>query len=350
MNIVDTYYLWQALIEARRGEGDCAPNPAVGAVIVKGNQIVARGFHARAGLAHAERDAIERAEVLLEGATIYVTLLPCCHHGKTPPCTDAIIAAGIKTVVFAHQDTNPDVAHQSEQILLAKGVAVRHVPLPEITEFYSAYDYWRTYNRVFLSAKLAVSLDQCIADAAGGPIAITGEACREFTHQQRRVHDAILTSCQTVLADDPKLNVRLNNVVLAKPLYVIDRNLSLPLDARILQTAKQVTILHSDCVQSSRIALCRERDIRCLAVKEKNDQLDWLDILSVLADDGMHSVWLEAGARLFHSAVSSGLCAHAYLYIGNKELKATPIALPHFCVGPSSHRLGEDIMLHYRLI
>src|SRR5688572_12392757 len=148
-----------ALDEARRGRGLCAPNPAVGAVLVQKDFIVSKGYHHGAGLPHAEVEALADVREDLSQATLYVTLEPCCHQGRTPPCTRFLIERGIKKVVYGHQDPNPVVAGKGEAELRAAGVEVTHLPLPEVERFYRSYDHWTRTGRPFVTAKLALSLD-----------------------------------------------------------------------------------------------------------------------------------------------------------------------------------------------
>jgi len=202
----DLFYLEQALQMAQLRRGFCAPNPSVGAVIVSGETIISRGHHVAAGHPHAEVDALKKLPTVPKDARMFVTLEPCCHYGKTPPCTNAIIEAGIKEVIYAFRDPNPIVAGKGELVLQEAGIDCRQVSHPEIDRFYQSYAYWQANKKPWVTAKLAMTLNGKIAKEKGEPIAITSPALQEVTHQLRKQADGILTTVKTILADDPQLN------------------------------------------------------------------------------------------------------------------------------------------------
>ena len=215
------HWLLETLQLAKKREGFCAPNPAVGAVVVKNNQLISAGYHYGAGHPHAEVGALDAAGDQAQGADLYVSLEPCCHQGRTPPCTEKIKAAGIARVFFAFLDPNPIVAGRGQAVLKDSGIACEHTPINEINDFYRAYCYWTTHKKPLVTAKLAITADGYVANADGSPLAITGEECRVFTHENRLRSDAILSNTQTIIADDPQMNVRLNNKIVKKPLYLL---------------------------------------------------------------------------------------------------------------------------------
>ncbi|MGB6976420.1 MAG: bifunctional diaminohydroxyphosphoribosylaminopyrimidine deaminase/5-amino-6-(5-phosphoribosylamino)uracil reductase RibD, partial [Gammaproteobacteria bacterium] len=240
-----SHYLLEALELAELRRGFCAPNPAVGAVVVKQGRVLATGYHKASGQPHAEAEALGSLGDEARGATLYVTLEPCCHLGKkTPPCTELLIARGIREVYYGFTDPNPQVAGLGAQALQAAGIPCKHVPLASIDEFYQSYAHWWQTRQPWLTAKLALSLDGKIAGAKGKRMNITGAELQQYTHTLRHQADALLTTARTILNDDPQMNVRLGDKVIAKPLYIIDRELYLPLTARIWQTAKTICILH----------------------------------------------------------------------------------------------------------
>lgn len=319
-NFSTSDYLGLALTEASARRGFCAPNPAVGAVIVKDGQILAVGKHWAAGQPHAEVDALNQlSQEQSRGATLYVTLEPCCHFGKTPPCTDLIIERKIGRVFYAYADPNPVVAGKGEAILNAAGIPCEHYPLAEIDEFYRSYLYWRNHGRPWVSAKLALSLDGKIAAGDGSPVPITGLECQRLTHESRCASDAILSSANTVLADNPLLNVRLSETI-AKPIYILDRRLRLTGDEKIFGSADSVTIFHSKSfLPKSRLNL-EEKGARCIAVDEIDEGLDLLAILDCIGNDGMHDLWIEAGGKLFYQFYTQDLIHRALIYLSPKTL------------------------------
>ncbi len=312
--------------QAQLNRGFCAPNPAVGAVIVKDERIIAQGSHRGAGWPHAEIDALQLAGNEARGATLYVTLEPCNHHGRTPPCTEAIISAGITKLYYGFADPNPAVQGKGAEYLNAQGVKTEYLHLAEIDAFYRSYVYWLQYKRPFLTAKLALSADNKIAGEKGEPLVITGPEALLVTHQKRRQTDAILTSVRTIINDDPKLNVRLDTEVVAKPLYIVDRLAHLPLSAKIFQTARNITIFHAENASLENLKQLQAQGVRCVVVPISAGMLQETTILELIGDDGIHDLWLEAGAALFESFYSAGLMQRAYLYVSRHSLGSSALA------------------------
>jgi riboflavin-specific deaminase-like protein len=210
MTDIDTTYMKLALRLAARGVGWVSPNPMVGAVLVQDGQIVGKGYHRRHGLPHAEVEALRRAGDAARGADLYVTLEPCNHHGRTPPCTRAILAAGVRRVIMATPDPNPKVAGQGAALLSSHGVAVQAGMLAaQARQLNEAWFRWVETGMPFVIAKAACSLDGKIATATGESQWLTGEAARAFGHRLRHECDAILVGIDTILADDPQLTTRL---------------------------------------------------------------------------------------------------------------------------------------------
>src|ERR1700737_331392 len=238
---VDRRFMRLALTLGRRGQGRTWPNPAVGAVVVKDGVIVARGWTQPGGPPHAEPEALKRAGEAARGATLYVTLEPCSHVGKSPPCADAIIAAGIARVVSAIEDPNPEVAGQGHAKLRAAGITV-DIGLGAVE---AAHDHAGHFRRVrdkrpHVILKLAVSSDDRIAAAGRRPVAITGEAARARVHQLRAESDAILVGIGTVLSDDPLLTCRLPGMEARSPVRVVlDRSLRVPGPTRLVQSPRE---------------------------------------------------------------------------------------------------------------
>ncbi len=311
-----TDLLLRTLELAQKRRGFCAPNPAVGALVLKEGEVISEGFHLGAGQPHAEVEALKNlSEANCKGATLYVSLEPCCHFGRTPPCTELIIKKGIRSVVYGHQDPNPVVAGKGAAVLRQAGVDVVQLPMDEVGSFYQSYDYWTHTKKPFTTAKLAMSLDGKIAGPDGKPIALTGEKCREFTHQRRLQSDALLTTAKTVYADDPQLNVRLGDTPIAKPLVLIDRLGRTPPDAKIFQTAKSVTLYVGEDVPSIRLERLRDAGAEVIALQTIEGRLPLDEILSQLGQRGIHDLWVEGGAALFSAFLHNGLAQRAYLYI-----------------------------------
>jgi diaminohydroxyphosphoribosylaminopyrimidine deaminase/5-amino-6-(5-phosphoribosylamino)uracil reductase len=322
MQQTHTQHLKHALALAYQKKGSCAPNPSVGAVVVKNGQVIATAYHQAAGQAHAEVIALQQlSPEQAQDTSVYVTLEPCCHQGKTPPCTNLLIQRGVKAVYYGLVDPNPLVSGQGHRQLQAAGIECTHLPLPEITEFYNSYLYWTRLKRPFVTAKLAMSLDGKIAGFNGERVDITGSAAQLFTHQYRQQVDAILTTVRTVLLDDPQLNVRLaTKEAQQKIIYVLDKNLQFPPHAKLLNTAKKLILFHQEKVLEKQKQFLESQGIRCVAVPLTNDKMDMNAVLAQIGQDGMHDLLLEAGGRCFESCMLDKQIQRAFVYIALKWL------------------------------
>ena len=313
-------WLLKTLALAKKRMGFCAPNPAVGAIVVKDGQIIGEGYHLGPGHPHAEVGAINQAGALAKGADIYVSLEPCCHYGRTPPCTEKIIQAGIARVFYGYTDPNPIVAGQGAALLQKKGVDCQRVALPEITEFYAPYQFWFDHQRPYLIAKIALTADGFVAEKNGQPIAITGAACQQLTHQYRMTSDAILTTIRTIQADNPQFSVRLNNQVIKKPLYIVDARAELSSDAQVFKTTASLSIFHGEKADQSRLARLRSLGVRCVPVPDQNGLLDYDQILAYIGQAGVHQLWLEAGAHFFSTVFLNHLYQQSIMYVSPNKL------------------------------
>ncbi|MBA2655171.1 MAG: bifunctional diaminohydroxyphosphoribosylaminopyrimidine deaminase/5-amino-6-(5-phosphoribosylamino)uracil reductase RibD [Gammaproteobacteria bacterium] len=320
------HFLLKALELANERRGFCSPNPSVGAVVVKNNEIIATGYHYGPGYDHAEVAASQQLSNF-EDASLYVTLEPCCHWGKTPPCTDMILNKGIKAVYYGYLDPNPLVAGQGAQLLQSQGVRCEQISLPEINAFYKSYSHWVQTHRPWVTTKLAMSLDSKIADLMSNPVSITGQIAGLFTHQSRKKSDAILTSVRTIIQDDPSLNIRLGDRVIAKPLYVIDSKVEFPPSAKLMQTAAKITVFYSEG-EPSKIKTLEELGITCHPVSQSIGHLHLGEILDKIGDDGVHDLWVEAGGKVFSAFASQQLAQKSFIYIAPKLLGKR--ALPAF--------------------
>ena len=292
----------RALANAHKGWGQTAPNPMVGAVVVSGHQVVADGWHARYGDVHAEVMALRAAGDQSRGATLYVTLEPCTHHGKTPPCVDAIIEAGVSRVVIATRDPNPQAGGGVEK-LRAAGIDVE-VGLEEkaARELNAAFINAFSSDRPWVVLKLAVSSDGGVADPTGMRRWITNEASRREVHRMRANADAVAVGIATVLADDPDLTVRHDPLPRRQPTRVIfDSRLRLPLDARVARTARETSTIVVARDDSPRRDALEAAGVKVLIVDDLPGALRALRALDV------RSILLEGGPTLAGAFLSAGL-------------------------------------------
>jgi diaminohydroxyphosphoribosylaminopyrimidine deaminase/5-amino-6-(5-phosphoribosylamino)uracil reductase len=318
------YFMLAALEQAWLGRGSCAPNPSVGAVAVHKGEIIARAWHQGAGTAHAEQLVLQQIPSGMQDISLYVTLEPCNHWGRTPPCVTAIIKYGISQVVYGYKDPNPLVAaNNTTELLEAKGIEVLNYPLEDLTVFYQSYNHWTLTKTPWVTAKLAQSLDGKIAGAKGRRCYLSNVECAEFTHLNRLHTDVILTTAQTIKLDDPLLNARLQDREEAKYLAIIDSRLSIDRTAKLFTTAKHCHIYHDELYKvDNPYPNCSYH-----AVASKNGLLDLTKIINHLGYLGFHDVWVEAGGQLFSALHRENLVQRTYLYmvptlLGNEAIPA----------------------------
>ncbi|MDX1902330.1 MAG: bifunctional diaminohydroxyphosphoribosylaminopyrimidine deaminase/5-amino-6-(5-phosphoribosylamino)uracil reductase RibD [Gammaproteobacteria bacterium] len=350
------YYLLKALELAKCHRGFCAPNPSVGAVIVDGSgAIIAHGYHNGPHTAHAEVDALTQLnQSPTPDMTLYVTLEPCNHYGRTPPCTKAIIDSGIRHVVFAYQDPNPIVAGQGAAQLKQAGITCVYIALPEIQSFYKSYHHWHRHQLPFVTAKIAMTLNHLIAGEEGEPLQITGKDLQHLTHQFRQSSDAILTTAKTILRDDPSLNARVENKIFPKKLYILDRHLSITHDARIFSSAKSVTLFYSSQITSRHPIHSSKCPIHYIPIEERNNTLDLHHILEVIGADGIHDLWVEAGGTLLTSFLQKNLVQTILFYIAPIVLSKGQKAFENFTFNFNDHPIhwqqyGKDVVAQIAL-
>jgi diaminohydroxyphosphoribosylaminopyrimidine deaminase/5-amino-6-(5-phosphoribosylamino)uracil reductase len=328
----DRRFMQLALTLGRRGQGRTWPNPAVGAVVVKDGVVVGRGWTQPGGRPHAEPEALKRAGEAAGGATLYATLEPCSHVGKSPPCTNAIIAAGIARVVSAIEDPNPEVAGQGHAKLRAAGIAV-DVGLGAVE---AAHDHSGHFRRIgdkrpHVILKLAVSSDDKIGAAGRKPVAITGEAARRRVHLLRAQCDAILVGIGTVLADDPLLTCRLPGMEARSPVRVVlDRSLRIPGTSRLVHSARQtplwvMTSGLAEAPAAVKLGAAGAQVIR-VATTASPPKLDLLAVLHALAEKGITRLMVEGGSRVASSFVAAGLVDEVWLLRGGDAVGAGGIA------------------------
>ncbi len=303
-------FLLSALEQAKFGQGHCAPNPSVGAVAVQNGRIIAQAWHHGAGTPHAEHLLLAQFPPKTPGVSLYITLEPCNHWGRTPPCVDAIVNHGIEEVIFAYLDPNPVVAqNHSSATLQSKGVKVVHCPLTEIDEFYKSYTYWTQTKKPRVTVKMAHSFDGKIAGPKGERLQLSNALCGEFTHKMRAASDVILTTARTVLADNPQMNVRLGDITQVKPVAIIDSDLSLDKDVLIFSTAAHCHVFHKKGCST------HYPNSTFYNMPELNGQLDLAAVINHLGELGFHDVWIEAGGTLFTALHREHLVHRTYLYI-----------------------------------
>lgn len=315
----DESYMRLALDLARKGMGRTNPNPMVGAVIVRDGQVIAQGYHARCGDLHAERSALKNCREDPRGATMYVTLEPCCHQGRQPPCTDAILDAGIARVVVGSDDPNPLVAGKGLDKLRRSGVEVVTGVLREECDALNQvfFHYIRT-KRPYVVMKYAMTLDGKIATHTGASRWITGEAARHRVHQDRSRYAAIMAGVGTVLADDPLLTCRIEGG--RDPLRVLcDTHLRTPLEAQVVRTASQVpTVLATCCADEAKKAPYEAAGCRVWTLPERGGHVDLIALMDRLGQEEIDSVLLEGGATLNWSALEAGLVQRVQAYVAPK--------------------------------
>jgi diaminohydroxyphosphoribosylaminopyrimidine deaminase/5-amino-6-(5-phosphoribosylamino)uracil reductase len=305
----------RALELARLGLATTDPNPRVGCVIVAGTRVVGEGWHRRAGGPHAEAIALEAAGAAARGATAYVTLEPCSHHGRTPPCADALIEAGIRRVVYAMRDPNPRVDGGGIARLEAAGIAVEGGVLErEALELNPGFVSRMTRGRPWVSVKLAASLDGGTALPGGESRWITGEAAREDVQRLRARASAVMTGSGTVIADDPRLDVRLPGTERQPLRVVLDTRLRTPPGARILAPPGQALILCS-VEEPARAAALRSAGAEVLAVGASGGGVDLEAALAALADRQVNELLVECGAGLAGALLAAGLVDELLLYL-----------------------------------
>jgi diaminohydroxyphosphoribosylaminopyrimidine deaminase/5-amino-6-(5-phosphoribosylamino)uracil reductase len=315
----DTRFMQVALALGRRGLGRTWPNPSVGALVVRheadGVRIVGRGWTSPGGRPHAETQALVRAGPLSRGATLYVTLEPCSHHGKTPPCADAIVAAGVSRVVSAIDDPNPQVAGAGHRRLAAAGISLTTgVGAEEARRDHAGHIRLMRDGRPQVTLKLAVSADGKVGLAGRHPVAITGEPARGRVHLMRAMHDAILTGIGTITSDDPLLTCRLPGMQDRSPVRVVlDSKLRLSSSSKLVATAREVPVwvVTGEDAEQSREQALRALGIEVVRVPAATGGVDLAATLKLLASRSITRVMVEAGPILAAALLNSDLIDEA---------------------------------------
>ena len=323
---LDHRFMQLALALGRRGLGRTWPNPAVGAVVVKDGVIVGRGWTQPGGRPHAETEALKRAGKQAKGATIYVTLEPCSHHGKTPPCVDAIVRAGIARVVSALEDPNPEVAGQGYAKLRERGIAVETgLGAEEAARQHAGHIRRMREGRPQVLLKLAASADGKAGLPGRKPALITGDAARARVHQMRAESDAILIGVGTVLSDDPHLTCRLPGMIEQSPVRVIlDAKLRMPLATSLVGTARETPTWVFGASGTSPMAedILKAKGVEVFRVEAKAGLLDLAAVLKILAERGITRLMVEGGPTVAAAFVQADLVDEVALFRSPNELGA----------------------------
>jgi len=345
---IDSTWMHRALDLAARSRGRTSPNPMVGAVLVKGSQLTGEGFHAYAGSDHAEIVALREAGADAAGATLYVSLEPCCLHGRTPPCVERILQAKIARVVAACEDPNPAVSGRGIAALRAGGVEVDvGVLAEEASRLNEAFFKHVRTGRPFGTLKVAASLDGKISTRTGESRWITSEGARRRVHQLRNEMDAVLVGIGTVLRDDPLLTTRLGIADQRDPIRVIVDNLArLPLRAKVIDRASPAaTILAvSQMAPRSRIEAVEREGVQVIVVEDSPRRVSLERLMEALGKRGILSVMIEGGAEINASALHEGVVDKVMVFLAPILMggKSTPTAVG----GEGIETLGQALRLH----
>ena len=360
--MTDHDYMRRAIDLAKRARGFTNPNPMVGAVIVKNGVIIGEGYHKRCGELHAERNAFASLENAsdAEGATIYVTLEPCCHYGKTPPCTEAIIEHKIKRVVIGSRDPNPLVSGKGAALLREHGIEVCEDFLREECDAINhIFFHYITTKRPFVTVKYAMTMDGKIATKTGASKWITGDEARGEVQKMRHNHMAIMAGIGTVLADDPMLNVRVDG--LKSPIRVIcDSKLKIPLESQIVNSANTYrTIVVCASEDKEKIDALNAKQVEVVCLPNDEGKVDLVKLIEYLGAQQIDSVFVEGGAILNDSLFRLGLVNRVESFVAPKVFGGAMAKSPVEGEGISLvdeaklfslseiKQIGEDVLLSY---
>jgi len=359
----DSKYMKQALELAKKGVGRVNPNPLVGAVIVKNGKIIGEGYHQIYGGLHAEINALASLKESPTNATMYVTLEPCSHYGKTPPCVDAVIKSGVSNVVVASLDPNPLVAGRSIKKMQEVGINVTVGVLKEEGDALNAtFFHYITNNTPYVTMKYAMTTDGKIATHTGASRWITGEDARQKVHEDRNRYTGIMVGVGTVIADDPMLDCRIENG--RNPTRIIcDTTLRTPLNSRIVASAKTIpTILLTASTNQNSHQYYINKGCQVFTILPKNDKIDLQVAMKTLAKAGIDSILLEGGASLNASALEAGIINKVQTYIAPKlfggiaapaPIAGLGVAHPDDAYKLKNQKitlLGEDILIESEVL
>ena len=355
----DEVFMQRALDLAAKALGRTSPNPAVGAVIVRGGRVIGEGFHRRAGLPHAEVEALQRVNGTARGATLYVNLEPCAHHGRTPPCAEALIAAGLKRVVVGIVDPNPLVRGRGLRRLRQAGIAVTTGILREECERLNEdFAVFIRTGRPLVTLKLAASLDGRIATASGDSHWISGERSRRLVHELRNRVDAVLVGAETVRVDDPQLTCRVRGG--RDPLRVIlDGRLTISPAARVCtqrSTAPTLVVTTAESGQGEKRRLLEQQGVEILCLPGDHGRVSLRPLLEALGRRGVKHVLIEGGGQVAAAALAEGVVDKVLFFYGPLLLGSEsrpmigPLGIDRVAAGLKLHtielgRVGDDVLV-----
>ena len=344
----DQQFMQMALELAVKGEGFTSPNPMVGAVVVKESQVVGRGYHQKAGGPHAEVHAIDAAGNQVKGATLYVTLEPCNHTGRTPPCTRKIIEAGIQRVVIAMLDPNPKVVGGGAEFLKQQGIQVTiGIRQDQARKLNEAFGKYVRTGRPFVIAKCAATLDGRLATRTGDSRWVTGKKARRFVHRLRHAVDGIMVGINTVRADNPSLTSRLPEGRGQDPVRVIlDTHLSISPHARLLRqtsTAETIIVVGEALAQNKKTVF-EKLGARVIRARLKNRMVDLDALMDQLGVMGISSLLIEGGSQVLASAFGAGIVDKVLFFYGPKILGGDD-GIP-ICSGPGAKLMSQSIAVN----
>lgn len=358
---MDSLYMARALELAKLGIGYTNPNPLVGAVIVKDGRIIGEGYHKKYGDSHAEVDAFNHATEDVAGATMYVTLEPCSHFGKTPPCAHAIVKKGIKKVVVAMDDPNPLVAGKGINILREHGIeVVTGVMEQEAKKLNEVFIKFISTSLPFCILKTAMTLDGKIAAYTGDSRWVTNEESRRYVHEMRHQYSAIMVGIGTVLADDPLLTTRLSGINVRNPIrIVVDTRGNIPLDAKILKCDDntKTIIATTEFIDKEKLKHIKAAGAEVIITPLKDNRVDLSALMKSLGERKIDSILLEGGSTLNYTALNEGIVDKVISFIGPKIIggnsSKTPVGgegIPYMKDAISLgnidvHKFGDDVMI-----
>lgn len=319
INDIEEKYMKRAIALAKEGEGSCHPNPLVGAVLVKDGMIIGEGYHKKCGDLHAERNAILSLNESAEGSTMYVNLEPCCHYGKTPPCTEAIIEDKIARVVIGSRDPNPQVAGKGVRILRDAGIKVTEDFMrDECDEINKIFFHYITRKRPYVIMKYAMTADGKIATKTGASKWITGPESLRRVHELRNACMGIMVGIGTVLADDPMLNCRIEGG--KDPVRIIcDSKLKIPVDSNIVRTAGEIdTVVVCAAVDPEKRKILEKAGVDVVELSDEEGRVDTKKLIEKLGDEGMDSLLVEGGGTLNESVLKTGMADEIKMFIAPK--------------------------------
>jgi diaminohydroxyphosphoribosylaminopyrimidine deaminase/5-amino-6-(5-phosphoribosylamino)uracil reductase len=336
-----------ALDLAVQGRGYTSPNPLVGAVVVNNGVVAGKGFHEAVGQNHAEVNALNHADDRADGATLYVTLEPCNHFGRTPPCTQRIVESGIKRVVVAMKDPNPDVKGGGNDYLRSHGIEVTEgVGEKRACKINEAFIKYTQTQRPFVILKCAATLDGRIAARTGDAKWITGERSREYVHHLRHATDAIMVGIGTVKADNPSLTTRLEGVRAKDPLRIIlDTKLAIDTNAKVFQLESEAStiLITGDSVSAEKKKRIEQKGAKVISVALKDERIDLNALMGRLGAMGVTSLLIEGGSRVIASAMSAGVVDKINFFFAPK-ISGGDDGIP-ICKGPGPDLIGDCIRL-----